>query len=138
MLRHPTVPTATASSVRRVQPSAGMRSALIYVLLVLPASSVREVHAHRVFPFAVGQLTYVGTVTIHQEYLRVWLRRGVVQRGLILEAGARALEPDFLSVGRPGRVRVRTSSCGQTPDVGAVRLHGEHLEVCVRHPARED
>src|SRR5690242_11058623 len=96
-------PAASCSTFRRDQPGLGSR---------VMTSLALEVDAHGVFPLAIGELPHVAAVPIHQEHLRVGLRRRVVERCFILEAGARAFEPDLLARLGPGCMRVGAARGG--------------------------
>ena len=79
-------------------------------------------------------------VRIHDENLRVRLRRVVIHRRLVFEAAACAHVQDLLAVGRPRRMSVSARPRGQLFHVRAVRLHREDVEVLVARllPREED
>src|SRR5579871_1971764 len=97
---------------------------------------VRHVYGHGVFPATIRNLVNIRAIGIHDEYLRIRLRGGVVQRALVFESGNRTAEEHRIVVD-PSGMAVVAGKCGEAFQIRSIRPDAENFEINVVHMTSE-
>src|ERR1700722_13742988 len=91
----------------------------------------RHIARHGILPVAIGELTLVGAVGVHNPVLAVWLEGVVVEGCFIFESVYSAVPHDPGSVIAPHRVSVAGWGICESLEVRAIRMDDVDVEFVV-------